>query len=147
MTTKKKNPNPIDVEFVELMSEQSGETPVTAPDVPASTEEPNELKIEWSPGVTNEERNKEFEPDLTKSTQWVEFIDEDNYRLLIDLHKIEAIEELADGFQDELFTKEELIEQPLWEKGVIVHFNIQNDEPIVMYGHDYDDIKELLINL
>jgi len=144
MATKKKTQNPIDVEFVELMTESTIETQATETTDTASNEE-GEV---YSPGTTQAERNIEFHPEQIKnSTQWVEFIDEDNYRLLIDLHKIEAIEELADGFQDELFTKEELVEQPLWAKGVIVHFNIQNDEPIVMYGHDYDDIKELLINL
>lgn len=129
MATKKKTEQTVDVEFQEIMTAEEKELPQQAPVNPT---------IEF----------KYTASDPEAVSKWATFIDEDGIKILVDIRSIKRVEEIPHSEIQELFSEEELAEQPLWNKALSISFyDEQEPDPEdagFYYGKSFDELKELL---
>lgn len=149
MATKKKAPQPVDVEFQEIMEVQQA---------PVENKETNDLSLDESKSVPshflvnstiNESIKFEYKnPEEVFVSKYANFINEDGLKILVDLRSVKRVEEVPHSEIAELFSPEELEEQPLWNHALLISFYDEEeqdpDEVGYYYGKSFDELQELM---
>jgi hypothetical protein len=148
MATKKKTPQPVEVEFHEIMNTEPTQI---------ESNQPVEIQfddLEKKPGGYQivDPYDIKFKYETKKEedfvSKWAKFIDEDGTKILLDLRSIKRIEEVPEAEISEMFNKEELEEQPLWNKALSIYFYDEEEpdpeEVGFYYGKSFDELKDLL---